>query len=340
MENVKEKRGNGLAFKIIMVVITIIVAGLIFFLFRNIIIEVLRYTKANDEEGLREFMRETGWLGLIAIPVIEALEMVVVFLPAEFIQIPAGLSFFFPVAVLLCDIGVCLGASIIYFLVHVLNVDNEFIKKRQRKINNIATKKIGQNTQILMYFLFMTPIIPFGAICYFASSRKISFRRYILTVATGVIPSIVTSILMGTSIKYFIARNLPIWALVLIIFGLGTILFIGMFLIAKKYLFNGRKLRGTPYSLWSYFASFLFAIYTGKHSRCHYIEDDLYDKMGSIPGPKIYLVNHLSPYDVYHAYKMINPDRPTLIGNRYYTRFKSTRFLMYRLGFEIGRAHV
>ena len=333
MENVKEKRGNGLAFKIIMVVITIIVAGLIFFLFRNIIIEVLRYTKANDEEGLREFMRETGWLGLIAIPVIEALEMVVVFLPAEFIQIPAGLSFFFPVAVLLCDIGVCLGASIIYFLVHVLNVDNEFIKKRQRKINNIATKKIGQNTQILMYFLFMTPIIPFGAICYFASSRKISFRRYILTVATGVIPSIVTSILMGTSIKYFIARNLPIWALVLIIFGLGTILFIGMFLIAKKYLFNGRKLRGTPYSLWSYFASFLFAIYTGKHSRCHYIEDDLYDKMGSIPGPKIYLVNHLSPYDVYHAYKMINPDRPTLIGNRYYTRFKSTRFLMYRLGF-------
>ena len=329
----KQKKNNGLAFKISMIFITLIVAGLLFFLFRNIILEVLRYTKANDEEGLRAFMRETGWLGLIAIPIIEALEMVVIFLPAEFIQIPAGLSYLFPVAVILCDLGVCLGASIIYFLVHVFKFDNEFIKKRQRKINNIATKKIGQNTQILMYFLFVTPIIPFGAICYFASSRKISFRRYILTVSTGVIPSIVTSILMGTSIKYFIANSLPLWALILIIFGLGAILFIGMILIARKFLFDGRRLRGTPYSLWSYIASFIFKLYANAHSRCRYIEDELYDEMGSIPGPKIYLSNHLSPYDVYHSYMMAVPDRPTLIGNRYFTRFKGTRFLMYRLGF-------
>lgn len=333
MENIKKQKRSNLVFKIVMVLITLIVAGSIFFLFRNIIIEVLEYTKANDEEGLRAFMRDTGWLGLIAIPIIEALEMVVIFIPAEFIQIPAGLSYFFPIAVLLCDIGVCLGASIIFFLVHVLKFDNEFIKKRQRKINNIATKKIGQNTQILMYFLFVTPIIPFGAICYFASSRKISYRRYILTVSTGVIPSIVTSILMGTSIKYFIASNLPLWALVLIIFGLGAILFIGMILIARKFLFDGRKLRGTPYSLWSYVASFLFKLYTSRHSKVHYVEDELYDKMGSIPGPKIYLSNHLSPYDVYHCYTMAVPDRPTLVGNRYFTRFKATRFLMHNLGF-------
>ena len=333
MEEVKQKKGNGLAFKIIFVLITLIVAGLLFFLFRNIILEVLHYTKANDEEGLKEFMRETGWLGLIAVPVIEALEMIVIFIPAEFIQIPAGLSFPFIQAVLLCDVGVCLGASVIFFLVHVLKVDNDFIKKRQRKINNIATKKIGQNTQILMYFLFVTPIIPFGAICYFASSRKITYRRYIFTVGTGVIPSIVTSILMGTSIKYFITANLPLWALVLIIFGLGTILFVGMFLIARKFLFDGRRLKGTPYSPWTYVASLLFGIYTLFHSRAHYVEDELYDKLGSLSGPKIYLSNHLSPYDVYHCYKMVNPDRPALIGNRYFTRFKSTRFLINHLGF-------
>ena len=184
-----------------------------------------------------------------------------------------------------------------------------------------------------MYFLFVTPIIPFGAICYFASSRKISYRRYILTCATGVVPSIVTSIAMGTSIKYFIANSLPLWALVLIIFSLGAILFIGMFLISRKYLFDNRKLRGTPYSLWSYVAQFLFGIYTGLHSKCRYVEDDLYDQMCSIPGPKIYISNHLSSYDVYHCYMMAVPDRPALIGNRYYTRFKSTRFLMGRLGF-------
>lgn len=334
MNNSKEKKkGNGLGYKIIFVLITIIIAGLLFFLFRNIILEVLHYTKMNDEEGLKEFMLETGWLGLIAVPIIEALEMIVIFIPAEFIQIPAGLSFPFIIAVVLCDLGVCLGASVIYFLVHVLNFENDFIKKRQKKINNIATKKIGQNTQILMYFLFVTPIIPFGAICYFASNKKISYRRYILTVSTGVIPSIVTSILMGTSLKYFIANSLPLWALILIIFGLGAILFIGMILIARKFLFDGRKIRNTPYSVWSYIGTIIFWFYVSYRSRCHYIEDDLYDKMGSLPGPKIYLSNHLSPYDTYHCYRMALPDRPILIGNRYFTRFKSTRFFMSRLGF-------
>ena len=333
MENTNVKKKSTLLQKILLVFITLIVAGLLFFLFRNIILEVLHYTKINDEEGLRAFMKETGWLGLIAIPVIEALEMVVIFIPAEFIQIPAGLSFFFPVAVLLCDLGVCLGASIIYFLVHVLNVDSEFIQKKQKRINNIATKKIGQNTQVLMSFLFVTPIVPFGAICYFASSKKISYLRYIFTCATGVIPSIVTSILMGTSIKYFITRNLPLWALVLIIFGLGAILFIGMFLICRKYLFNGGKVHGTPYSIWSYISSLIFGTYTNAHSRCRYVEDELFDKMGSIESPKVYLCNHLSSYDIYRIHKATDPDKAALIGNRFYTRFKSTRFMMRNLGF-------
>ena len=114
-----------------------------------------------------------------------------------------------------------------------------------------------------MYFLFVTPIIPFGAICYYASNKKISYGRYIFTCATGVIPSIVTSILMGTSLKYFIARNLPLWALIVIIFGLGTILFIGMFLICRKYLFNGNKINGTPYSLWGYVITTIFGSMIG-----------------------------------------------------------------------------
>ena len=333
MKMVKENEGNKLGYKIGFVLVTIIVAGLLFFLFRNIILEVLHYTKANDEEGLRAFMKDTGWLGLIAIPIIEALEMVVVFIPAEFIQIPAGLSFFFPIAVILCDLGVCLGASIIYFLVHVLKIDTDFIEKKQKKINNIATKKIGQNTQILMYFLFVTPIIPFGAICYYASNKKISYPRYIFTCATGVIPSIVTSILMGTSLKYFITRNLPLWAFVLIVFGLGAILFIGMFLICRKYLFNGNKINGTPYSLWSYLITTIFGFYTNSHSRCRYIEDDLFDRMGQIESPKVYLCNHLSSYDVYRIHKATDPDKAALIGNRYYSRMKGIRFIMMKLGF-------
>ena len=154
-ENMAPKKNKKILAKISFVVLTLIVLALIFFLVRNIILEILRLTKANDEAGLKEFMASKGWIGYIAVVIIEALEMMVVFIPAEFIQIPAGLSFNFFIAILLCDLGVCLGASIIYFFVHTLKIDNNIniIEKSQRKIKNLATKKKGQNTQILMYLL-------------------------------------------------------------------------------------------------------------------------------------------------------------------------------------------
>ena len=329
----KTNKRQKIVTRIVFAILTIIVIGLLFFLFRNIIFEVLRLTKANDNDGLKEFMRSKGWFGYITVVIVEALEMVVVFIPAEFIQIPAGLSFFFPVALLLCDLGVCLGASIIYFLVHVLKFDSELIEKGQKRIKNLATKRKNQNTQILMYFLFVTPIIPFGAICYWASNTKISYRRYILTCFTGVIPSIVTSIIMGTSIKYFITESLPIWLLVLIIIGLGAILFIGMFLISRKFLFDGKKVRGTPNSIYTPIAKTLMGLYVWRTSKLKIIEDKNYEKMGSMLGAKLYLVNHLSPNDIYHVYRFVDPDRPALVGNKYFMRFRVVRWFMNKLGF-------
>ena len=60
---------------------------------------------------------------MITLFIVEALQMVVVFLPAEFIQLAAGISYPPLIAILLCDLGVFLGASIIYLLVNVLNYD-------------------------------------------------------------------------------------------------------------------------------------------------------------------------------------------------------------------------
>ena len=319
--------------KIFFLVISLIVIGLLFYLFRNILFEIIRLTRAGDDEGVKAFMADEGWLGLITVMAVEALEMVVVFIPAELIQIPAGLSFPIWLAIILCDVGVCIGASLIYFIVNTLKIKPEYIESNQKKIKTLATKKKGKNTQVLMYFLFITPVIPFGAICYFASTRKISYRRYLLTVATGVLPSIVTSILLGKSIKYFISNNLPLWALILIILGLMAILLIGMSLIRRKVLFDGKKVKGTPNSSLSEFAQLLFAFYSFRSAKCRYIEDALYDQMGSIEGPVIYLCNHQSPYDCYFAYRFVSPVHPALIYNRYYNRPKFVRFIVNGLGF-------
>ena len=327
-----KKSKSKLISKIIIVLLTITIILLVAYLFKNIILEILRLTKADDEAEIKEFMKEEGWIGYVTVVVVEALQMFVVFFPAELIQVPAGLSFPFWVALLICDLGICIGASIIYYLVNVLKVSNNLNDKKERKIEQIAKISSGKKIQILMYFLFVTPLIPFGLVCSYASSKKISYRRYILTVATGVIPSIVTSIFMGMSVRFFITESLPLWALVLIIILLGTILFIGMYFISKKFLFKGRA-KNSPNSIWFKPILSLFGVYVHFHSNGIFIQNELYDQMLDLDGPIIFLANHLSSYDVYYAYRFIDPFRPVLISNRYYLKNKVTRFIIKTLGF-------
>ena len=88
---------------------------------------------------------------MLAVVVIQALQMIVVFISAEFIQISAGISFPLIESILLLDLGVFIGASIIYFLVHILKFNSEFFKS-SNKINDIVKRDTKNlNTKSLMY---------------------------------------------------------------------------------------------------------------------------------------------------------------------------------------------
>ncbi len=103
--------------KIVMILSVVCVLGLFTYFLWDILVPVLQMNFRNDTEGAKELLRQKGWMGYLTVIFVEALQMVVVFIPAEFIQISSGLSYSFPLALLLCDLGVCLGATIIFVLV-------------------------------------------------------------------------------------------------------------------------------------------------------------------------------------------------------------------------------
>lgn len=324
----KRKILSGIGF----VLTVAVIAFLLFFFLKDTILELRRLTEGGDDDGIREFFRSKGWLGYLTVVIVEALEMIVICLPAELIQFPAGISFPIPIAILLCDLGVTLGASVIYALVSVFKVKPLMLGKREKKIAAIEKSSGGVKTQILMYFLFVTPIIPFGAICYYASGKKISFGRYLFTCSTGVLPSIVTSIIMGTGARYFIANSIPIWQFILLVFFLGMLLFLGMYFIGRKFLSKPGS-KNSPESFLYKPLLGLFGVFVKLHSKAAYVEDERYEEMFDIDGPILFLCNHKSVYDIYHTLNYIYPIRAALVGNRYYMRNKVSRFAMRALGF-------
>ncbi|MBO6054450.1 MAG: VTT domain-containing protein, partial [Oscillospiraceae bacterium] len=326
-----EKKSSGSRRKapeiILTVVILCIIAVLFCFFLKDILIPFLRLEFRNDVDGAQALLKDRGLLGFLTVTLVEGLQMVVIFIPAEFIQISSGLSYPFPIALLLCDLGVCLGASIIYFLVHTFRSRFSVLEKRNSALDRLSSGMHARSVVLILYLLFFMPIVPFGAICYYGSSKRISYGRYLFTVATGVIPSIVVSNLMGTASRAFIERDLPFWLLVVIIVLLAAALFCLIFLFLDRVGF--RDSDRTPDSLVYALLFFVVRIWCRGRGRHLTIEDEL---LRAQTEPYLLLCNHGSFYDFYYISEMGHPRNPAYLVNEYYTSRPILRTLAKKAG--------
>ena len=294
--------------KILLFALLLIVLGMLFFFFREIIIPFISYEINGKYDEAKELLNSAGFIGMLAVSLIEGLQMVVVFIPAEFIQMSSGMAYPIWLTIILLDLGVIIGATIIWILVHTFKFNKDLFPNATRKIEQFAKK--AKNTQLLMFLLFFTPVIPFGAICYYGSGSKIKYPRYIITCALGVIPSIVTSILMGKTLTKFLAEELNLVWLILIIVALAAVLLIFILVLLNHFIFKQDK--GTPdHPMYSIMNKILKVIrHNGKNYKIIGQE-----KLVDLKDNFIVASNHAGKYDFYRAYKAVETNLAN-IANR------------------------
>ena len=74
------------------------------------------FLEEHSNEELKEMLRGFGIKGYITVTVLAMLQVVFTFLPAEPIQVISGITFGFPIGLLLCTIGVFLGNTLVYVM--------------------------------------------------------------------------------------------------------------------------------------------------------------------------------------------------------------------------------
>lgn len=313
--------------KAFIITIAIITIALLFYFFKNIIFKLLKYQREGDTASINALLHDKGLVGSFIVVLVQAFQMIVVFVSAEFIQVAASISYPWWMAILLCDLGVFVGATAIYYLVNLFKFDTSFVSKSSSKIEDIAKKKKKNNgIQSFMYILFFMPIVPFGAICYWGSTTKISYRRYIITCISGVIPSILISMLIGTALKEFLGQGISIWLLVLlIIVGMALLIFVFTKIIRKLYFVEGKN---TPDSIYYSILLKIFALIVKPKAILTYDKE----KLDNIDGPYLLLSNHGSAYDVYYLSTLAASSRFSFILNRYYFKNKFARKVFKRIG--------
>ena len=313
--------------RVVILSVAVVVLTLLVFFLKDIFFPFIKLEVHKDIDGAKELLKSKGWLGFVTVSLVEALQMVVIFIPAEFIQLSSGMSYPWWLAIILCDVGVMLGGSIIYFLVRLFKFDGDIFNKGS-KISKYEKQSKVNNAIILTYVLFIMPIIPFGAICYWLSNKKIPYWKYIIVIATGVIPSICTSIFMGAAVKLFITESLPIWALILAIIGAAALLFALLAFVLHKFFF--KQSDGTPDSIfyqWSLGAAYKIL----KHKN-RFVPIGR-EKLEGIEGPCLYLANHHSFFDPF-ALMCFDPDKHfAYVMNRYYYHLPLYGTFLKRSGF-------
>ena len=172
--------------------------GLMFFLFSGKNFDIIKSLFRSDitKEEVQATLSQLGVKAYVTLGILSMLQVVLTFLPAEPVQVMAGISLGLWKGVLVCTIGVIIGNTIIYILYKVygqkltnyFKTNAEFDFESASKSNLVA---------LIVFILYFLPAIPYGLICFFAASLGMKYPKYIILTTLGAIPSVFIGVGLG-----------------------------------------------------------------------------------------------------------------------------------------------
>lgn len=203
------------------------VAFVIFLLFCALVgyfigVPMIRLAKA--QEDFRELVDAYGVWGRLIFVGMVVLQVVVAFIPGEPIELAAGYAFGFWEGTLLTLAGFLIGSWLIFLLVRRFGVKLVEVFFSTEKIHSFSFLKNPKKTETLAFLLMLIPGTPKDFLSYFAGLTPLTMGKWLLIVAIGRIPSLVTSTATGAaagSKNYVLAAIVFAVTLVLTVAGIA-----------------------------------------------------------------------------------------------------------------------
>lgn len=184
-------------------------------------------------ETLKEVIASFGKEGIILFIVMQIIQVVVFFIPGEFLQAAGGYIYGIVLGSLLTAIGIALGSIIVFCTARKLG--KPFLERIISEKNLCFFKKLlgsqGENSPrkrrraiIIVFLIYFIPGLPKDAVAYTAGITDIKLKDFIMASMVARIPGIVISTSFGAGI--YSGNKLSIMfiaAAMIFIFIIGTI---------------------------------------------------------------------------------------------------------------------
>ena len=291
------------------------------FLFTGDNKEILRTVFSHDltNDEIQEHLSGFGIRGQITISILAMLQVVIAVLPAEPVQVVAGLTFGFWIGTLACLVGVAVGNTVIYALYKVYGdkLRSYFNKNLDIDFDSASTTYKVSLVILILYFL---PAIPYGMICFLAATLGMKYHKFIIVTTLGALPSVCIGVGLG---HIALASS---WIVSVGVFA--VLLVILTFVMIKKDYFmakinNFLKKKKEPYS-----SKTVVRKYSHHRLTVPYIIFRLLvlgkikfrwtKKVEKVEHPSIVLCNHGAFIDFAYAGTVLKKDSPNFIVARLY----------------------
>lgn len=183
-----------------------IIFFLLFVVFVGIIIKLSPlFISLSTYEGRENFstnIKSLGISGALLISLLEICKAVVVFLPAEPIELLSGMCFGPILGAVIIYIGVIISTSLIYLAVHKYGhamVEDIVPEEKLKKVTDILESN-SKKMEIILFVLFFLPVVPKDFLTYVGSLLPISMRKFLFITIFARFPAIVSSTIVGDRI--------------------------------------------------------------------------------------------------------------------------------------------
>ena len=319
MESKVKSKIKNRVITVIAIIPIIFLLGKFLFTKENILIFKTVFTKDLSNDQIQEVLAGIGWRGYITITILSMLQVLVAVMPAEPVQVVAGLAFGFPIGVAACTAGVIIGNAIIFFAYKLFG--EKMRKYFDRKID-IDLENAGSNGKVTaaILILYFLPAIPYGLICFLAANMRMKYPRFLIVTTLGALPSVCIGVGLG-----HIALETS-WMLSVGIF-LVLLVVIALIMIKREYFIEKinayiRKSKA-PYSSKTVVKEYshhrltipyiIFRLLTFGKIKLKFTKN-----VEKVEHPSIVLANHGAFIDFAYAGTLLKKDAPNFIVARMY----------------------
>ncbi len=175
-----------------------------------------------SQAQFEEWVNSLGILGVGVMLLIQIAQIVIAFIPGEFVQVMAGVMYGTLGGLALCLVGCVFASAIIFALIRRLGRDFVVRFFGEEQLQKYDFLQDSSKLETLVFILFLIPGLPKDLLTYIVPLTPISMRNFLLLSTIGRIPGMVASTLIGSSVT---DANWPliigVFVAVIIVAGLG-----------------------------------------------------------------------------------------------------------------------